>query len=140
MLPRRGSSSSCMKATCASSHSTSRRHSSTARSGRCSTCRRGPTGAAPSNGSRLLCVRADGSPGTLSCSTIESRPSRYGTGDNRIELRLDDGGTSSLWWATKNEWLGLIDVAGLELESLFGGFNREPFADDSGEYVFVARR
>ncbi len=65
---------------------------------------------------------------------------RYGTGDNRIDLTLDDGGASSLWWATKNEWLGLIDVAGLELESLFGGFNREPFADDSGEYVFVARR
>lgn len=47
---------------------------------------------------------------------------------------------SSLWWATKNEWLGLLDVAGLELEALYGGFAREPFADDSKEYVFVARR
>ena len=51
-----------------------------------------------------------------------------------------DGTTSSLWWATKNEWLGLLDVAGLELEGLYGGFAGEPFADDSREYVFVARR
>ena len=64
---------------------------------------------------------------------------RYAVADNRIDLTLDDGGTSSLWWATKNEWLGLIDVAGLELESLFGGFEQEPLTDDSGEYVFVAR-
>src|SRR5262249_60980801 len=30
---------------------------------------------------------------------------RYGVGDNRIDLVMDDGSTSSLWWATKNEWL-----------------------------------
>jgi hypothetical protein len=24
---------------------------------------------------------------------------------------LEDGATSSLWWATKNEWLGLLDLA-----------------------------
>jgi SAM-dependent methyltransferase len=65
---------------------------------------------------------------------------RYSVGDNRIDITLDDGATSSLWWATKNEWLGLIDVAGLEVEALYGGFAREPFADDSREYVFVARR
>ncbi len=47
---------------------------------------------------------------------------RYAVGDNRLDITLDDGGTSSLWWATKNEWLGLIDVAGLELEALYGGF------------------
>ena len=64
---------------------------------------------------------------------------RYSVGDNRIDITLDDGGTSSLWWATKNEWLGLLDVAGLHVEALFGGFAREPFADDSHEYVFVAR-
>ena len=40
----------------------------------------------------------------------------------------------------ENEWLGLLDVAGLELEALYGGFAREPFTDDSREYVFVARR
>ena len=53
---------------------------------------------------------------------------------------LDDGATSSLWWATKNEWLGLLDVAGLELENLFGSFDRKPVDNDSREYVFVARR
>ena len=65
---------------------------------------------------------------------------RYSVGDNRIDIALDDGAKSSLWWATKNEWLGLLDVSGLELEALYGGFAGEPFADDSGEYVFVARR
>jgi SAM-dependent methyltransferase len=58
---------------------------------------------------------------------------RYSAGDNRIDIILDGGATSSLWWATKNEWLGLLDVAGLELEALYGGFAGEPFGDDSGE-------
>jgi SAM-dependent methyltransferase len=64
----------------------------------------------------------------------------YSVGDNRVDITLDDGGTGSLWWATKNEWLGLIDVAGLHLEALYGGFAGEAFDDDSREYVFVARR
>jgi hypothetical protein len=46
----------------------------------------------------------------------------YSVGDNRVDITLDDGGTGSLWWATKNEWLGLLDVAGLRLEALYGGF------------------
>ncbi|MDQ6674314.1 MAG: class I SAM-dependent methyltransferase [Chloroflexota bacterium] len=65
---------------------------------------------------------------------------RYAVGDNRIDITLDDGAKSSLWWATKNEWLGLLDVAGLQVEALYGGFDGEPFGDDSREYVFVARR
>ena len=65
---------------------------------------------------------------------------RYSVGDNRIDMTLDDNSTSSLWWATKNEWLGLLDVAGLELEALFGGFKKEPYEAHSREYVFVARR
>jgi SAM-dependent methyltransferase len=65
---------------------------------------------------------------------------RYAVGDNRIDIVLDDGGTSSLWWATKNEWLGLLDVAGLEVEALYGGLDREPLDDESREYVVVARR
>lgn len=65
---------------------------------------------------------------------------RYAVGDNRVDMLLDDGAKSSLWWATKNEWLGLLDVANLELEALYGGFAGEPFTDDSREYVFVARR
>jgi hypothetical protein len=56
-----------------------------------------------------------------------------------IDLTLDSGGTSSLWWATKNEWLGLLDVAGLEVAARYGGFAGEPFTDESREYVFVAR-
>jgi SAM-dependent methyltransferase len=65
---------------------------------------------------------------------------RYSVGENRIDIVLDDGPRSSLWWATKNEWLGLLDVAGLELEALYGGFGGESFGDESREYVFVARR
>jgi SAM-dependent methyltransferase len=65
---------------------------------------------------------------------------RYAVGDNRTDLVLDSGATSSLWWATKNEWLGLIDVAGLELEALYGGFEGEAFTDESREYVFVTRK
>jgi SAM-dependent methyltransferase len=65
---------------------------------------------------------------------------RYAVGDNRIDIILDTGAKSSLWWATKNEWLGLIDVAGLDLEALYGGFAGEPFTGDSREYVFIARR
>jgi SAM-dependent methyltransferase len=83
-----------------------------------------------------VAVRLDG--------RLESEPVphsvRYVVPENRIDLTLDDGATSSLWWATKNEWLGLIDVAGLELEALYGGFGREPFGEASGEYVFVTRR
>lgn len=65
---------------------------------------------------------------------------RYAVADNRVDIVMDGGAKSSLWWATKNEWLGLIDVAGLELEALYGGFAGEPLTDDSSEYVFVTRR
>ncbi len=64
----------------------------------------------------------------------------YAVGDNRVDIVLDSGGKSSLWWATKNEWLGLLDVSGLELEALYGDFERTPVDDESREYVFVARR
>jgi SAM-dependent methyltransferase len=65
---------------------------------------------------------------------------RYAVGDNRVDIAQEDGATSSLWWATKNEWFGLVDVSGLEVEALYGGFDKTPFGDDSREYVFVARR
>jgi hypothetical protein len=98
-------------------------------------------------------ARADGSHGTPSFDhriavqldgQHENEPvphtTRYAVGDNRIDITLDDGATSSLWWATKNEWLGLIDVTGLDLDAVLGGFDGEPFDDDTREYVFVARR
>jgi SAM-dependent methyltransferase len=65
---------------------------------------------------------------------------RYAVGDGRIDITLDSGATSSLWWATKNEWLGLIDVAGFEVEAIYGDFDRTPVDDSSREYVFVVRR
>jgi hypothetical protein len=64
----------------------------------------------------------------------------FAVGDNRVDIVLDGGATSSLWWATKNEWLGLIDVAGLQVEALYGDFDRTPFNERSSEYVFVARK
>jgi SAM-dependent methyltransferase len=78
---------------------------------------------------------AETSPGLPLPHTIH-----YSVSDNRVDMTLDDGGTGSLWWATKNEWLGLLDVAGLRLEALYGGFAGEPLDDNSPEYVFVARR
>lgn len=65
---------------------------------------------------------------------------RYAVGDGRIDIVLDSGETSSLWWATRNEWLGLIDVARLEVEELYGWFDRRPFDDESREFVWIARK
>ena len=65
---------------------------------------------------------------------------RYAVGDGRIDIVLDSGETSSLWWATKNEWLGLLETAGLETEALYGWFDRRPFDDESREFVWVARK
>lgn len=65
---------------------------------------------------------------------------RYVAADNRIEIARDDGAMIRLWWATKSEWEGLIDVAGLEVEALYGDFEREPYTDESLEMVWVARK
>jgi SAM-dependent methyltransferase len=65
---------------------------------------------------------------------------RYVPGDNRIEIQRDDAATIRIWWATKSEWDGLIDVAGLEIEALYGWFDRRPFDDESLEFVYVARK
>jgi hypothetical protein len=64
----------------------------------------------------------------------------HAVGDNRIDITLDSGGSMSVWWATKNEWLGLIDVSGLEVEALYGWFDKRPFDDESREFVWVARK
>ncbi len=64
----------------------------------------------------------------------------YSVGESRIDIVLESGDTSSLWWATRNEWLGLIDVAGLEVEALYGWFDRRPFDDESREFVWIARK
>jgi SAM-dependent methyltransferase len=64
----------------------------------------------------------------------------YSPADSRIDLVRDDGATIHLWWATKSEWEGLLDVAGLEVEALYGGFEREPYSDESLEMVWIARK
>ena len=64
----------------------------------------------------------------------------YVPADNRIEIERDDAATIRIWWATKEEWDGLFDVAGLEVEALYGGFDHEPFTDESLEFVYVTRR
>jgi len=65
---------------------------------------------------------------------------RYAAADNRVDIERDDGALIQLWWATKSEWAGLIEVAGLEVEALYGWFDKRPLADDSPEHVFVTRK
>jgi len=65
---------------------------------------------------------------------------RHAPADNRIDIELDAGGSISLWWVTKSEWEGLIDVAGLEIEGLYGWFDKRPFDDESLEFVWVTRK
>jgi SAM-dependent methyltransferase len=60
--------------------------------------------------------------------------------DNRVDIELDAGGAISLWWVTRSEWEGLIDVAGLEVEALYGWFDKRPFDDESPEFVWVTRK
>ena len=67
----------------------------------------------------------------------------YSPAESRIDITAHlPGGdnTISLWWATKSEWEGLVDVAGLETEALYGWFDRRPFDDESREFVWVARK
>ena len=65
---------------------------------------------------------------------------QYAPADNRVDIVRNDGATISLWWATRSEWEGLVDVAGLQLEAQYGWFDKRPLADDSPELVFVARK
>jgi ubiquinone/menaquinone biosynthesis C-methylase UbiE len=58
----------------------------------------------------------------------------------RIDLTLESGATIALYWSTRAEWEGLLDVAGLEVEALYGWFDRRRFDEESQEFVWVARR
>jgi len=64
--------------------------------------------------------------------------------DSRIDLERGRGdradGMVQLWWATKSEWDGLIEVSGFELEALYGWFDRRPFDEESLEFVYVVRK
>jgi ubiquinone/menaquinone biosynthesis C-methylase UbiE len=65
---------------------------------------------------------------------------KYTPGDSRIDITLEDGPTLSLWWIARSEWEGLVDVAGLEIEALYGWFDRRPFDEESREFVWIARK
>jgi SAM-dependent methyltransferase len=59
--------------------------------------------------------------------------------DNRIDLVRSEG-VIPLWWMTRAEQEGLCDVAGLEVEALYGGFHREAYDETTLEMVWVARK
>jgi hypothetical protein len=69
---------------------------------------------------------------------------RYAWADSRIDITRGRGdqeiGTLRLWWIGRSELEGLIDVAGLEVEGLYGWFDRRPYDDSSLEMVWVARK
>lgn len=65
---------------------------------------------------------------------------RYASADSRIDIARDRAATIHLWWATRSEWDGLIEVAGLEVEALYGWFDRRPFDDEALEFVYVTRK
>jgi SAM-dependent methyltransferase len=70
----------------------------------------------------------------------------YDPTDSRIDITawVDRPGEGerklSLWWVNRSEWEGLIEVAGLEVEALYGDFNRRPLGKDDREFVWVARK
>jgi hypothetical protein len=64
----------------------------------------------------------------------------YAPSDNRVDMEIENGPTLSLWWVMRGEWEGLLDVAGLETEALYGWFDRRPFDESSREFVWVARK
>ena len=70
----------------------------------------------------------------------------YDPTDSRIDVTAyveqpgKDPRRLSLWWIARSEWEGLIDVAGLEVEALYGDFNRGPFGPQSREFVWVTRK
>ena len=63
-------------------------------------------------------------------------------GDSHIDLTAYVGrpggeasSSLSLWWTARSEWEALIDVAGLEVEALYGWFDGRPFDAESREFV-----
>jgi SAM-dependent methyltransferase len=66
--------------------------------------------------------------------------STYDFDARRIDLELESGASVPLWWVDRDEWEAAIAEAGLEVEALYGWFDRRPFDDESREFVYVARR
>ena len=69
---------------------------------------------------------------------------RYSWADSRIDITRgrgdEEAGTLRLWWIGRSEFEGLIDVAGLEVEALYGWFDERPYDDSSLEMVWVTRK
>jgi SAM-dependent methyltransferase len=87
-----------------------------------------------------IAARLDGT--TIDQEGVE-QDLKYFPADNRVDMTVAFAGgpsTISLWWATKSEWEGLVDVSGLETEALYGWFDRRPFDDESREFVWVTRK
>ena len=66
--------------------------------------------------------------------------STYDYDERRVDLELEGGVSVPLWWVDRAEWEAAIDDAGLEVEELYGWFDRRPFDEESREYVYVARK
>ena len=66
--------------------------------------------------------------------------STYDLAARRIDLELENGASVPLWWIERDEWEAAIAEAGLEIEALYGWFDRRPFDAESPEFVYVARR
>jgi SAM-dependent methyltransferase len=66
--------------------------------------------------------------------------STYDYAERRIDLTLESGETVRLWWVDRGEWETAVAEAGLEVEALYGWFDRRPFDETSRELVYVARR
>jgi SAM-dependent methyltransferase len=70
----------------------------------------------------------------------------YDPTDSRIDITAyveqpgKDPRRLSLWWINRSEWEGLIDLAGLEVEALYGDFDRTPFSSSSREFIWVTRK
>lgn len=66
--------------------------------------------------------------------------STYDFAERRIDLTIESGATVPLWWVDREEWDAAVADAGLEVEALYGWFDRTPFDETSREFVYVARR
>jgi ubiquinone/menaquinone biosynthesis C-methylase UbiE len=69
---------------------------------------------------------------------------RYVWADSRIDITRGRGdeevGTLRLWWIGRSEFEGLTEVAGLEVEALYGWFDERPYDDSSLEMAWIARK
>lgn len=72
-------------------------------------------------------------------SGVQNR-STYDHAERRIDLEVEGGALVHLWWVDRDEWETAVAKAGLEVEALYGWFDRRPFDEASTEFVYVARK